>query len=364
MRARFWKRRRALVAIVAAVSAFVAAWVVVAVVVPLVQEAPCAGIEFHTPAQAEAPSTVHAGRPPIGGQGGVAGKVRSALRGPGDAVYCRDFADPFVLRVGNAYYAYSTNTANMHLPVLTSSGLFGTGHRSDALPKLPRWSSPGRVWAPAVLPRPEGFVLYYTTRASHPDRQCLSRAVGARPGGPFIGNSSGPLACPSGGAIDASPFVDADGRAYLLWKQDDGTGRIVSQELSPDGLNLVGPMGSLLVADQAWEAGVVEAPSMVTYGGRYYLFYSGNDWDTANYAIGYAVCDSPLGPCTKPTDAPWLTSTARAQGPGGQEVFSDETGQLWLALHAWVGGNVGYPRGARNLFVVRLGFANGAPVTT
>jgi beta-xylosidase len=215
-----------------------------------------------------------------------------------------------------------------------------------------------------VLARPEGFVLYYATQASNPDRQCLSRAVAAQPGGPFLDNSSGPCACPEdGGAIDPSPFVDADGRAYLVWKQDSGPGGIVAQELAPDGLSLTGPVSALVQADQPWEADVVEAPTMVGYGGRYYLFYSGNGWETANYAIGYAVCDSPLGPCTKPTDAPWLTSTAQAQGPGGPEVFSDDNGQLWLAFHAWVGGTVGYPSGARNLFVAALSFTNGAPVT-
>ena len=357
-------RKSALVAGAAAVSAFVLVWVVVAVVVPLVEEAPCAGIQFRTPAQAQPSPAEHGRRPPIGGQGGVAGRLRSALRGPGDAVYCHDFADPFVLRLGSAYYAYSTNTGDKHVPVLTSGGLFGTGHRSDALPALPGWSRPGRVWAPAVLQRPQGFVLYYATQASSPDRQCLSRAVASGPSGPFVDTSSGPLVCPpNGGAIDASPFVAADGRAYLLWKEFDGTAGIVSQELAPDGLNLIGPEVPVLGADQPWEAGVVEAPSMVGYEGRYYLFYSGNDWETANYAIGYAVCDSPLGPCTKPADSPWLTSTADAQGPGGPGLFTDENGQLWLALHAWIHGKVGYPQGARNLFVVPLGFANNVPVT-
>src|SRR5438445_639472 len=174
MKSRSWTRKSAMVAIAAAAgSAFVLVWLVVAVVVPLVQEAPCAGIEFRTPQPARAPPTGHRGRPRIGGQGGLAGKVRSALRTPGDAVYCHDFADPFVLRVGARYYAYSTNTSDDHVPMLSSGGLFGTGHRSDALPRLPGWSPPGRVWAPAVLARPEGFVLYYATQASNPDRQCL-----------------------------------------------------------------------------------------------------------------------------------------------------------------------------------------------
>jgi hypothetical protein len=349
------------VATALAAAIWLLAWLAVAVVAPILEEAECAGIEFR--AGAPGAPTKPAARPPIGGTGGLAGKVRSALRSEGAAVYCHDFADPFVLPVGNAYYAYSTDNQDYHVPVLTSSGLFGTARRAEALPSLPAWSSPGSVWAPAVLPRPDAFVLYYTTRAHDPDRQCLSRAVSTRPGGPFVDDSSGPLVCPAdGGAIDPSPFVDVDGRAYLLWKSEGGTAGIVAQELSPDGRNLVGEARTLLQADQVWEGGVAEAPSMTAHDGRYYLFYSGNDWATSNYAIGYAVCESPLGPCTKAADGPWLASTDKAEGPGGQDVFVDERGQIWMALHAWVRGKVGYPQGARNLFVVRLSFVNGVPV--
>ena len=40
---------------------------------------------------------------------------------------------------------------------------------------------------------------------------------------PFIDRSSEPLIFQHrrGGSIDPSPFVDDDGRAYLLWKSDD-----------------------------------------------------------------------------------------------------------------------------------------------
>jgi beta-xylosidase len=348
------------IAIALAASVWLLAWLAVAVVAPMVEEAQCAGIEFRpgTPGSQTEP----AARPPIGGSGGLAGKVRSALRGERSTVFCHDFADPSVLRVGNTYYAYSTDNQDRHVPVLTSGGLFGTARTTEALPKLPAWSSPGTVWAPAVLPRPDGFILYYTTRARDPDRQCLSWAFSPQPGGPFVDDSTGPFVCPvNGGAIDPSPLVDTDGRAYLLWKSDEAQG-IVSQELAADGRSLVGEAQTLVQANQSWEAGVVEAPSMVGYEGRYYLFYSGNDWSTSSYAVSYAVCDTPLGPCTKPVDGPWLTSTDKAEGPGGEDVFVDERGQLWMALHAWVRGKVGYPGGARNLFVVRLAFVNGAPV--
>ncbi len=233
-------------------------------------------------------------------------------------MYCNDFPDPFVLRVGDTYYLYSTNTAGYHVPVLTTSGITGSGSRHDALPTLPAWSAGDEVWAPSVLQRGSAFVLYYATRPSGSNGLCISAAIAAQPAGPFVDRSSGPMICPSTGAIDPSPFVDANGQAYLLWKNDGPAASISSQPLDPTGLRLVGAPSTLLTANQAWENHVVEAPSMVRDGSSYYLFYSGGQWNTANYAIGYAVCTSPSGPCTKALDHPWLGSNFTAQGPGAR----------------------------------------------
>ncbi len=338
-----------------------ALWALIAVVIPTVENLPCSGVEFRAPAVTR-PSA--AAVPPIGGAGGFAGHLRSLFNGGAPVVYCRDFADPFVLRTGDTYFAYSTNTESDHVPVLTSGGLFGTARRADALPTLPSWSAPGFVWAPALLPRPGGYVLYYTTQDKGTGRECISYALGTRPQGPFVDHTTGPLICPAGGgAIDPNPFVDASGTAYLLWKNYDGFTGIMGQPLAADGRSLVGTAQPMLQADQPWELGIVEAPTMLAApDGRYYLFYSGNNWDTANYAISYAVCTSPLGPCAKPRQSPWLTSSPTAQGPGSPSVFFDDHEATWLALHSWVGNKVGYPQGARNLFVVRFAIVDGAPV--
>ncbi len=65
---------------------------------PSAEDLPCAGVEFRAPAKTT-PSAA-AGVPPIGGAGGIAGKVRSLFIGGAPVVYCHDFADPFVLRTG------------------------------------------------------------------------------------------------------------------------------------------------------------------------------------------------------------------------------------------------------------------------
>jgi beta-xylosidase len=121
---------------------------------------------------------------------------------------------------------------------------------------------------------------------------------------------------------------------------------------------------SLLVPDQGWEAGTVEAPDLVTTGGRYYLFYSGNNWNSSDYAVGVATCTGPLGPCSDASPHPILSSGNGIDGPGGESVFADTAGNFWIAFHAWVPGAVGFPN-SRDLYLRRVTFsATAATVTT
>jgi hypothetical protein len=164
----------------------------------------------------------------------------------------------------------------------------------------------------------------------------------------------------NGGSIDPSVFAAPDGRRFLIWKSDDnGIGeptRIGAQELAADGLSLVGPRMRLLSATAHWQAGVIEGPSMFASGGRFYLFYGANHWDSSSAGIGYAVCDSPLGPCTNmSTVSPWLATSGAAIGPSGPDVFIGPDGSPRLAYHAWYSTS-GVLRG-RALWIAALTFA-------
>jgi len=283
-----------------------------------------------------------------------------------------DFADPFVLAQPAANYAYATNTDEANVPVMRfpRSDQSIAQYLGDALPTLPAWTTKGFQWAPAVLARPGGrFVLYYSTPApGGSGRKCISRAVGDNPAGPFADDSAGPFVCPlsQGGAIDPSPFVDTDGTAYLLWKSDGNCCSLPTdlfiQPLSADGTSTTGPPTKLATADQAWEGDLVEAPAMVRNDGRYYLFYSANNWDSDSYAVGVATCTEATGPCTKPLEHAWFTSTTYSQGPGGQEFFP-ASGGVWMVHHGWLPGQAGTPGGQRRLYLDLLAFdgADGLP---
>ncbi|HUO41040.1 MAG TPA: hypothetical protein VMU34_25770, partial [Mycobacterium sp.] len=93
-----------------------------------------------------------------------------------------------------------------------------------------------------------------------------------------------------------------------------------------------GQPSRLLSYDAAWESPLIEAPSVVFAAGTYYRFYSANWWNTDRYAIGYATAAYVLGPYTKvTTTGPWFASDGVVAGPGGQEWFTDSTGQLHMA---------------------------------
>jgi len=285
----------------------------------------------------------------------------------------RDFADPFVLRAGDTYYAFATNLGPVNVQVQRSTDLKTWTPLPDALPKLPPWALPaaGLTWAPSVLQRPGGYVLFYTAHDTRSGFQCISRATASRPEGPYADASHEPFICQKDlcGSIDASPFVDNDGRTYLVWKSDEnaaacrGTPRLWSQELGDDALTLRGAPSALLARDAEWEGALIEGPSMVRSGARTLLFYSANAYDSTRYAVGYATCKGPLGPCEKVTRvSPLLASVGLMLGPGGQELFTDVAGKLWMAFHAWTQPHTAYPSGARTLRLAQVELVNGGEV--
>jgi hypothetical protein len=279
-----------------------------------------------------------------------------------------DVPDPDIVHVGGTWLAYATGSGFFHLQVRASPDLRSWGAPADALPRLPVWASPGVAWGPAVLFIGGQFRLYYSARDAALGRECLSVAASTTAAGPFVDSSAAPLTCQrtSGGSIDPQPFVGRDGTPYLLWKSEDNAlgsaSRIGAQQLTPDGLALVGPRPRLLMATARWQAGVVEGPSMVAADGGYYLFYGANHWDTAAAAIGYAVCASPLGPCRDATPSrPWLASWPGGWGPSGPDVFVGPDGADELAFHAW-NGPPGRADAARALWIAPLTFVDGVPV--
>src|SRR4051812_27724600 len=257
-------------------------------------------------------------------------------------------------------WAFATNASGGNIQVLHRQADGSWTTAGDALGQFPAWATAGKTWAPSVLQRLGGFVLFYTVREAATGRQCVSRATSTAPGGPYVDTSAGPLACGDREALDPEPVVGADGTPVLMWKRERPAA-IVAQPLTPDGLALAGTERELLRANQRWEDSNVEAPSMLVSGNGSWLFFSGGFWSGSKYATGVVHCAGPLGPCDRAGPAPLLASHDRIAGPGGASVFPQSPGTFGLAYHAYVSPNVGYPA-SRLFFVGSIDLRTGRPV--
>ncbi|MDX6263361.1 MAG: hypothetical protein QOH84_5049 [Kribbellaceae bacterium] len=282
-------------------------------------------------------------------------------------VYDGNFADPQVIAVGSQYYAFATNGPLGNIQTLTSTDLVAWEQVGDALPSLPGWTSPGKVWAPEVAVQGTGrFVMYYTTSDDASGRQCIGVAVAAEAKGPYVDKSRKPLVCQvsEGGSIDASPFQDSTGQRWLYWKNDGnaiGVDTWISvSRLSADGLTLVGETTRLIKQTLPWEGDLVEAPYVVERNGKFHLFYSANAYDKAEYAVGHALCETPTGPCVKSGD-PILTTSADAAGPGHNMVLVKDD-RYWFVYHAWDPALVGVDPPGRTMWLSELTWNGDVPV--
>jgi beta-xylosidase len=273
-------------------------------------------------------------------------------------VYEANFPDPFILPTSNGFLAYATNAERFQANVQMATSpdlvkwepLRRDGRLHDAMPVLPSWAKAGWTWAPEVMKHGQHYLLYFTARERKSDRQCTGVARSVDPHGPFVSPAIEPLVCQRelGGTIDASPFRDADGRLYLYYKADaNAVGKpteIFVQRMTADGMGLTGSPVALLRNDQPWEAHVIESPTMVQRGNSYILFYSANHfgWEPhqrlSPYAMGYARCEGPMGPCRDAPDNPILYSyndrkSGCLSGPGHQALF-EVTGRQFIVFHA------------------------------
>jgi len=301
-------------------------------------------------------------------------------------VFKADFPDAFILPHGSSFIAYSTNNGP-NVPIAVSSDLVhwnfvgdpATHKPRDALPELGSWAHEGFTWAPEVLQLGNRYLLYYTASDRRKDAQCIGVAEASDPFGPFVDSRAEPIVCQTGlgGSIDADAFRDADGKLYLYFKNDGNRVHartsLWGQPLAPDGLSVTGQPVELIKDDQRWEDRVVEAPTMFRSPAGYQLFFSGGffGWNPGEgglspYAMGYATCTGPLGPCTAAAENPILHSFQGREagclsGPGHQSIFQAGT-RTFISFHAWQANSGCRKEGdSRNLYVAPLFWRDGRP---
>jgi len=273
-----------------------------------------------------------------------------------------EFADPFVIKVDTAYYAYGTSRyarsaarGGYAFPILRSDDLVHWTCVGGAVAAVDDLA----YWAPAVAERNGHFYLYYSAGLAADDStQRLYVARASDPAGPFV--SLAMLLSDDSFCIDAEPFCDpSDGRWYLFFAKDYFDGRVgtglaavaladTMDRADGDVVPILKPSADwhIYARDrthygQHWPAWhTVEGPCVALRSDLYYCFYSGGAWHSDGYGVSYGVAAHPLGPYADDwsMDGPAVLRTGinGAVGPGHNSLVTGPDGQTdFLVYHAW-----------------------------
>jgi GH43 family beta-xylosidase len=236
--------------------------------------------------------------------------------------------------------------------VLTSTDLVSWQELGGAMPPLDEEFA--EYWAPEVSYWNGRFYLYYSVGDG--TLMHIRVALADQPAGPF--HDSGVRLTTEDFAIDPHVFVDNDTR-WLFYATDFlthshvGTGTVRDRLLDP--FTLDGEPAPVVRARHDWhlfdpqraEKGgarwhTVEGPTVLRHKGVLYEMFSGGNWKTDSYGVGYAVAGDMETyaewnqACDGVAVLPILRTTADVTGPGHNSVVRgpDNRG-LYCVYHRW-----------------------------
>ncbi|MET8374039.1 glycoside hydrolase family 43 protein [Micromonospora profundi] len=260
----------------------------------------------------------------------------------------KNVADPGVVQHNGDFFVFTTGDRALVYRGDTASGPWTA--LGSALGSVPDWAENGSVWAPDAVQTSAGWVLYYSLPAKGKNGQrCIGAATSPDIGGPYTPVGAAPLICPGGahnaddavpgrpvaaaGVIDPSPFVDADGRRFVLYKTQQTPSSIRMLRVDDSGTRWVGNASGELIRS----SGIIENPVLRQRGATFVLFASRYGYNNCSYATVY-LTSSDRWDFQGKTERPLLaTAGTGICGPGGADLVpalvEDEQR---IFLHGWV----------------------------
>lgn len=248
-----------------------------------------------------------------------------------------EFADPHIFVENDTYYLYGTGGKDGFL-VYVSDDLEnwqGPAGASDgyALMKGDSFGTRG-FWAPQVFRYDGCYYMVYTA-----DEQ-IAIARSDSPLGPFRQEQAKKI---SGEGRQIDPYIYFEGdKIYFYHVRLQEGNKLFVAEMEPDLSDIRAETVQFCfeALPDTWEDTrnaewrVAEGPTVLKRGDRYFFIYSANDFRNPDYAVGYAVSDSPGGVWAKYEGNPILDSTiAGCNGTGHGDIFTDREGNLKYVFH-------------------------------
>ena len=257
------------------------------------------------------------------------------------------FADPTIVRQGANYYLTgTTNTIPQGFSMLVSKDLKNWTSTGPLLTEGPQVYGDKGFWAPQLYLNGKTWQLAYTANEQ------VAVAESASLTGPFTQKQVKPVDA-SEKNIDPFIFTDDDGKTYLYHVRFNNGNYLWVAAYDKNTMSIdPSTLKQCLGNTEAWEntpdypaAPIMEGPTVIKHKGKYYLFYSANHFMSRDYAVGYAVADSPMGPWHKPANNRIIhRSIVGENGSGHGDVFADKKGNLFYVYHVHNSNHVVSPR--------------------
>ncbi|MBE6679332.1 MAG: hypothetical protein E7598_02275 [Ruminococcaceae bacterium] len=241
------------------------------------------------------------------------------------------FTDPEVFFENGKYYFYGTRSTTQNKGVQCFSTTDFVNFEDEGLVLRHGAAFGDGVYKAAnIVKHGDWYYLFYMAKSTDLGTSVTAYASAKSPIGPFENAEKTALTGDSN-FIGGQPFVDDNGKIYLIYARTTGGNKLYGSEITLEGGKATIDLKTekmLLEPTEKWEnakASVVECGYLVKHEGTYYLLYSGGNYNST-YGTGYATSTSPLGPYTKYEYNPILVSNDQAFGVGAATIFVSPDG--------------------------------------
>lgn len=247
------------------------------------------------------------------------------------------YADPEAHIFAGAYWIYPTYSApydqQTFMDAFWSKDLLNWKKHPRVLEVANITWARRALWAPSIIKKDDWYYLFFGANDIQNDQQTGGIGVtrARAPEGPFKDHLGRPLIDEfHNGAqpIDQFVFKDTDGTYYIVY---GGWKHCNIAKLNADFTGLV-PFADGTTFKEITPKGYVEGAFMLIKDGKYYFMWSEGGWTGPNYAVAYAIGNSPLGPFER-IGKILQQDPAVATGAGHHSVLHNPASGKWYIVY-------------------------------
>lgn len=247
------------------------------------------------------------------------------------------YADPEGIIYDDTYWIYPTWSDKFekqtYFDCFSSKDLVNWTKHSNIIDTTEvKWAKRA-MWAPSVVRKDGKYYFFFGANDVHEGEVGgIGVAVSDRPEGPYKDLIGKPLIndiVNGAQPIDQFVFRDDDGTYYMYY----GGWRHCNMVLLNEDFTGLKPFEDGSLYKEVTPENYVEGPFMFKKNGKYYFMWSEGGWTGPNYAVAYAIADSPFGPFNRVAKILQQDSTI-ATGAGHHSVLHiPNTDDYYIVYH-------------------------------